>query len=297
MPILQLKGSLPALLTPLTREDKVDKEAFQNFVQWQIDQGSHGVCPVGTTGESHTLDHDEHKLVIELCLEVARGRVPVVAGTGSNATHEAIDMTQHAQELGVDAVLIVTPYYNRPTQEGMFQHFKAVHDNSDIPIVLYNVPGRSVVNLSVDTVARLSELPRVIGIKDATADLSIPVPTRGRASEGFTLLSGEDATVVPFLSLGGHGCVSVTANIAPRLCADLHEAWWKRDLDKVTAINDRLMPLHNALFLETSPQPAKFAASVLGLMDNNLRLPMIPVQPETEKAVIDAMSFAGLIEG
>ncbi|WP_343564782.1 4-hydroxy-tetrahydrodipicolinate synthase [Kiloniella sp. b19] len=290
------KGSFPALATPMTQDGSVDKKAFEKFVDWQIKQGSHAVCPVGTTGESPTLNYEEHKLVTELCVEVADKRVPVIAGTGSNATHEAIEFTQHAQDSGADAALVVTPYYNKPSQEGMYQHFKAIHDNSDIPIILYNVPGRSIVNLSVETVARLAELPRIAGIKDATADLTLPALTRLATDDSFTLLSGEDATIVPFLSLGGHGCISVTANVAPALCAQLHEAWWVRDFDRVSEINDKLTPLHAALFVESSPAPVKYAMSLLGLAEDALRLPLLPVSDETKKTVHAAMVNAGLID-
>ncbi|MEH6632919.1 MAG: 4-hydroxy-tetrahydrodipicolinate synthase [Halopseudomonas aestusnigri] len=291
------RGSFPALATPMLDNGDVDEKRFKNFVEWQIDQGSHAVCPVGTTGESPTLGHDEHKRVTELCLEVAKGRVPVIAGAGSNSTREAIDFTQHAQKVGADAALVVTPYYNKPSQEGLFQHFKAIHDNSDIPIIVYDVPGRSIVNVDVDTMKRLSELPRIRGVKDATADLALPVRTRLACGDDFTLLSGEDATIVPFLSLGGHGCISVTANIAPRLCADLHEAWWAGDFEKVSKINDLLTPLHEVLFIESSPGPVKYGMHLLGWGANRLRLPLLTVSEKTEGLVRSAMAHAGLIDG
>ncbi len=288
------KGSMPALITPF-KNGSVDEAAFQGFVAWQIDQGSHGLVPCGTTGESPTLTHAEHMRVTELCIEVAKGRVPVIAGTGSNSTAEAIELTKHAKSAGADAALVVTPYYNKPTQEGLYQHFKAIHDAAELPIVIYNIPGRSVVDMSVETMARLAKLPNIVGVKDATADLMRPAKTRAVIGKSFAQLSGEDGTVVPFLAQGGHGCISVTANVAPRQCADLHEAWQRGDLDTVTQINDRLMPLHQALFVETSPGPVKYAASLLGHGENRLRLPMVCVKPETEKAVRDAMSHAGLI--
>ncbi|MFQ5773322.1 MAG: 4-hydroxy-tetrahydrodipicolinate synthase [Kiloniellaceae bacterium] len=288
------KGSVPALITPFAN-GRVDEAAFQTLVQWQIDQGSHAVMPCGTTAESPTLSHAEHMRVTELCIEVAKGKVPVIAGTGSNSTEEAISLTRHAKQAGADAVLIVTPYYNKPTQEGLFQHYKAIHDAVDIPILIYNIPGRSVVDMSVGTMARLAELPNVVGVKDATADLTRPARTRAAIGHDFTQLSGEDATVVPFLAQGGHGCISVTANVAPRQCADLHEAWQRGDLATVSRINDRLMPLHQALFVETSPGPVKYAASVLGLCENRLRLPLVCVRPETEAKVREAMAHAGLI--
>lgn len=288
------KGSMPALITPF-KNGSVDEAAFQRFVAWQVDQGSHGLVPCGTTGESPTLTHAEHMRVTELCIEVAKGRVPVIAGTGSNSTAEAIELTKHAKSAGADAALVVTPYYNKPTQEGLYQHFKAIHDSADLPIVIYNIPGRSVVDMSVETMARLAKLPNIVGVKDATADLMRPAKTKAAIGKDFVQLSGEDGTVVPFLAQGGHGCISVTANVAPRQCADLHEAWQRGDLDTVTKINDRLMPLHQALFVETSPGPVKYAASLLGHGENRLRLPMVCVKPETEKAVRDAMAHAGLI--
>jgi 4-hydroxy-tetrahydrodipicolinate synthase len=291
-PIFQ--GSVTALITPFTN-GRVDEAAFQRFVQWQIDQGSHGVVPCGTTGESPTLTHAEHRRVTELCIEVAKGKVPVIAGTGSNATEEAISLTRHAAEAGADAALVVTPYYNKPTQEGLYQHFKAISEATDIPILIYNIPGRSIVDMSVETMARVAKLPNIVGVKDATADLVRPAKTRAAIGRDFAQLSGEDATVVPFLAQGGHGCISVTSNVAPRACADLHEAWRRRDLDAVERINDRLMPLHQALFVEASPGPVKYAASLLGHCENRLRLPLVSVTPATEERVREAMAHAGLI--
>ena len=288
------KGSITALITPFTN-GRVDEAAFQKFVQWQIDQGSEAVVPCGTTGESPTLSHEEHMRVTELCVEVAKDKVPVIAGTGSNSTEEAISLTRHAKEAGAEAVLVVTPYYNKPTQEGLYQHYKAIHDAVEIPIVIYNIPARSVVDMSVETMARLAELPNIVGVKDATADLTRPAKTRAAMGKGFMQVSGEDATVVPFLAQGGHGCISVTANVAPRQCADLHGAWRRGDFDAVARINDRLMPLHEALFVESSPAPVKYAASLLDLCENRLRLPLVSVRPETEEKVRDAMIHAGLI--
>jgi len=287
-------GSMTALITPFAN-GSVDADAFQGFVQWQIDQGSDALVPCGTTGESPTLSHDEHMRVTELCIEVAKGKVPVIAGAGSNSTDEAIRLTRHAKRAGADAVLVVTPYYNKPTQEGLFQHYKEIHDAVDIPIVIYNIPGRSVIDMTVATMARLAEMPNIVGVKDATADLVRPAKTRAAIGPGFAQLSGEDSTVVPFLAQGGHGCISVTANVAPRQCAALHQAWRRGDLATVSEINDRLMPLHDALFAEASPGPVKFAASVLGLCENRVRLPLVSVRPETEAKVRDAMGHAGLI--
>lgn len=288
------KGSIPALITPFANGG-VDEKAFQDLVDWQIKQGSHGVVPCGTTGESPTLTHDEDMRVTRLCVEAAAGCVPVIAGTGSNNTEEAIRLTRAAKEAGADAVLVVTPYYNKPNQEGLYAHYKAIHDAVEIPIVIYNIPGRSIVDMSVETMARLAELPNIVGVKDATADLTRPAKTRRAIGPDFAQLSGEDATVVPFLAQGGHGCISVTCNVAPRACADLHEAWQRRDVETVQQINDRLMPLHEALFMEPSPGPVKYAASLLGLADNKLRLPLVPIKPETEVKVREAMVHAGLI--
>ena len=287
-------GSITALITPFAN-GTVDEAALQNFIQWQLDQGSHGVVPCGTTGESPTLSHEEDMRVTRLCVEVAKGKAPVIAGTGSNNTEEAIMLTRHARDAGADAALVVTPYYNKPTQEGLYQHYKAIHDAVEIPIVIYNIPGRCVVDMSVETMARLAKLPNIVGVKDATADLTRPAKTKAAIDGDFAQLSGEDATVVPFLAQGGHGCISVTANVAPRLCADLHEAWQEGDFNAVEAVNDRLMPLHEALFIESSPAPVKFAASLLDLCQNRVRLPLIAVTPATERQVREAMVHAGIL--
>lgn len=288
------KGSIVALITPFT-ENGVDEKAFQGFVDWQIREGTQGVVPCGTTGESPTLSHPEHERVIELCVEVANGRVPVIAGTGSNSTEEAISLTRHAKKAGADAALVVTPYYNKPTQEGLYQHYRAIHDAVELPIVIYNIPGRSVIDMSIDTMARLAELPRIVGVKDSTADLVRPLATRVRIGPEFCQLSGEDATATAFLAQGGHGCISVTANIAPRLCAEMHNAWAEGDLKRMVAARDRLMPLHRALFLETSPGPVKYGAKLLGLGGDHVRLPLVPPGEETRAAVREAMVLAGLI--
>lgn len=287
-------GSITALITPFANGN-VDEAAFQKLVEWQIDQGTHGLVPCGTTGESPTLSHEEDMRVTSLCVEVAKGRVPVIAGTGSNSTEEAILLTRHAKEAGADAALVVTPYYNKPMQDGLYAHYKAINDAVDIPIVIYNIPGRCVVDMTVETMARLAALPNIVGVKDATADLQRPAQTRQAISDDFAQLSGEDPTVVPFLAQGGHGCISVTSNIAPRLCADLHEAWKAGDVPEASRINRRLMPLHQALFLETNPAPVKYAASQLGLCENRLRLPLVPVSAATEARVREAMVHAGLV--
>ncbi len=288
------RGSCTALITPM-KDGAVDAEAFQRLCAWQIEEGTDALIPVGTTGESPTLSHEEHKQVVELCIEVAKGKRPVIAGTGSNSTAEALELTLHAQEAGADAVLIVTPYYNKPTQEGLYAHYRAIHDGSDIPIVIYNIPGRSVIDMSVETMARLAELPRIVGVKDASNDLTRPARTRLAIDADFSQLSGEDATIMAFLGTGGHGCISVTANVAPGPLSRMHKAWQAGDVTEALAIHDRLQPLHAALFAESSPAPVKYAASLLGLCENELRLPLVTVKPATEGLVRDAMVSAGLL--
>jgi 4-hydroxy-tetrahydrodipicolinate synthase len=288
------KGSLVALITPF-RDGVVDETAFQDFVDWQIKQGTHGLVPCGTTGESPTLSHKEHKRVVELCIEAAAGRVPVIAGTGSNSTQEAIALTRHAKEAGADGALVVTPYYNKPTQEGLYQHYRAIAEAVDIPIVIYNIPPRSVIDMTVETMARIAKLPNIVGVKDATNDLTRPVKTRLAIGPEFCLLSGEDGTAPAYLAQGGHGCISVTANVAPRLCADMQESWQRGDLATMAKLRDALMPLHDALFLETSPAPVKYAASLLGKSTPDVRLPLVPCSPPTQQRVRAAMEHAGIL--
>jgi 4-hydroxy-tetrahydrodipicolinate synthase len=288
------KGSLVALITPF-KDDGVDEAAFRKLVNWQIEQGTDGLIPVGTTGESPTLDHDEHKRVVELCVEETNGRVPVIAGAGSNSTAEAVDFTRHAKEAGADAVLHVTPYYNKPTQEGMYRHFTAIAEAVDIPIIIYNIPPRSVVDMSIDTMKRLAEHPNVVGVKDATADLVRPLKTRLEIGPDFCQLSGEDATIMPYLAQGGHGCISVTCNVAPGPLSEMHKAWQAGDLDTARSINDRLLPLHDALFCETSPGPVKYAASLLGICLPDARLPICEIADSSKERVEKAMRHAGLL--
>jgi 4-hydroxy-tetrahydrodipicolinate synthase len=289
------KGSLCALITPFSR-GRVDEKAFQHFVDWQIKQGTNGVIPVGTTGESPTLSHDEHMRVVELCIEAADRRVPVIAGTGSNSTDEAISLTRHAKQAGADAALVVTPYYNKPSQEGLYRHYEAIAEAVDLPIVIYNIPGRCMVDMTVETMARLAKLPNIVGVKDATNDLVRPLRTRLAIGPEFCLLSGEDATITAFLAQGGHGCISVTANVAPRLCSEMHQAWQKGDFATVAKIRDRLMPLHEALFCETSPAPVKYAASLLGLSTMDVRLPLAPCSPQAQERVRAALDHVGVLE-
>ena len=288
------KGSFVALTTPF-RDGVVDDKAFQDGVAFQIGEGTHGVVPCGTTGESPTLSHDEHKRVVELCIEVARGKIPVIAGTGSNSTEEAIALTRHAKQAGADAALIVTPYYNKPTQEGLYQHFKAINDAVDLPIILYNIPPRSIVDMSVETMRRLSALPNIVGVKDAAGDLTRPVKTRLAIGPDFCQLAGDDGTALAFLAHGGHGCISVSANIVPRLCADLHEAWWRGDVAEAGRINDRLTPLHEAMFCETSPGPVKYAQELLGRSAAAMRLPLYDIAESSKERVRQALAGIGLL--
>ena len=278
------KGSITALITPL-KNGKIDEKSFQEFVEWQIREGSHGLVPCGTTGESPTLTHNEHERVIDLCVEVSSGKIPVIAGTGSNSTDEAISLTRYAEGAGVDAALIVTPYYNKPTQDGIYNHFKLINDNCNLPIIIYNIPGRSVVDIEINTMRKLSKLKNIIGVKDSSNDLTRPLETINQIGNKFCQISGEDATVVPFLSQGGQGCISVTANIVPKLCSDLHNAWQKGNFQKVKSINSILYPLHKALFLETSPGPVKYAASLLKICSEELRLPLVGVSSNTKKQI------------
>ena len=291
---MRFSGYYTALLTPF-RQGAVDERAFQELVAWQIAEGMEGLVPCGTTGESPTLSHAEDKRVVEMTIEVAKGKAKVIAGTGSNSTAEAIDLTQHAQKAGADAALIVCPYYNRPTQEGLYQHYKAIHDASDIPILIYNIPFRTGVDMAVDTMKRLAELPRIVGCKDATNDLGRPLRTRLAIGPEFSILSGEDITVVPVLAQGGDGCISVTANVAPRLCTELYRAWRAQDLPTVRRLNEKLAPLSDALFVETSPAPVKYAASLLGKCLPAVRGPLVEATPAAREKIEAAMRQVGLL--
>ena len=289
------KGSFTALITPF-RNGALDEEAFRRIVEWQISEGTHGLVPAGTTGESPTLNYDEHKRVIELAVVTAKGRVPVIAGTGSNATDEAIELTEYAAKVGADAVLIVTPYYNKPTQEGLYQHFKAINDAVDIPIIIYNIPGRSVVDMTVDTMTRCFALKNVVGVKDATANLARASQQRLAMGPEFNMLSGEDATALGFMAHGGHGCISVVSNVAPRLCAEFQNACLAGDYKTALALQDRLMPLHDAMFCEANPGPVKYAASRLGLCEAEVRLPLVPISQASQRTVDAALVRAGLVQ-
>ncbi|KAA0971037.1 4-hydroxy-tetrahydrodipicolinate synthase [Aureimonas fodinaquatilis] len=290
------KGSMTALVTPFNDDGSLDEGGFRSFVDWQIKEGSHGLVPVGTTGESPTLTHDEHKRVVELCVSTSAGRVPVMAGAGSNNTEEAIDLALFAQKAGADGVLVVTPYYNKPNQRGLYAHYAAIARAVDLPIVIYNIPPRSVIDMTVDTMAKLAkDFPNIIGVKDATAKIDRVSEQRGAIGPEFLQLSGEDATALGYNAHGGHGCISVTANVAPRLCAEFQNASLSGDFVTALQYQDRLMPLHKALFLEPNPGGPKYALSRLGLVRNRLRSPLVSIEPETERAIDAALLHAGLI--
>ncbi len=290
-----LRGSITALITPFAN-GALDEKAFADLVEWQINEGTHGLVPVGTTGESPTVTHEEHRRVIQLCVEVAAGRVPVIAGAGANATAEAVSLTRFAEEVGADAVLSVVPYYNKPTQEGMFQHFSAVASATSLPILLYSVPGRTVVDLSIDTIARLRDAhSNVVGVKDATASMERASLQRARLGADFILLSGEDMTALGFNAHGGNGCISVTSNVAPRLSALFQNACQQGNYAEALAIQDKLVHLHKSLFLENNPGGVKYAASRLGLCRNEFRLPVVPISKANEQAIDFALQHAGLI--
>ncbi len=286
-------GSITALITPF-RDRSVDFDALERLIEQQIEQGTHGIVACGTTGESPTLTKEEHNRIVERTIAVVKGRIPVIAGTGTNSTASTIESTLHARHAGADAALIVTPYYNKPTQEGLYAHYKAIHDATDIPILIYNIPPRCIVDMSIDTMSRLAELPRIVGVKDATADLARPTLLRNRTGPDFCQLSGEDGTALQFLAAGGHGCISVVSNIAPALCAQMQNAWASGDVKDAETIRDRLAPLIKSLFIETSPAPVKYAASKLGLCTDEMRLPMLPASPAAREAVDRGLDFAGL---
>ncbi len=289
------KGSITALITPFIGGE-IDWKAFERLVEWQIECGTDGVVPCGTTGESPTLSHEEHFKVVERCVDIVKGRIPVIAGTGSNSTREAIEFTQHAEDVGADAALFVTPYYNKPTQEGLYEHYKAIHNSSQLPIIIYNIPGRSVIDMTVDTMCRLAELPMIVGVKDATGELGRPLIIKNRLGDEFCQLSGNDDTATGFLAQGGDGCISVTSNVAPALCARMQDAWASGDLKTMAECRDLLAPLHAALFCETSPAPVKYAASCLGYGSDEVRLPILPASQKAREAVDKALKFAGLVE-
>jgi 4-hydroxy-tetrahydrodipicolinate synthase len=288
------RGSMPALVTPF-RDGGVDYVALEALVEWQIAEGSHGLVPVGTTGESPTLTHEEHEAVVEFVVKAARGRVPVIAGAGSNNTLEAIRLLRHAEAVGADAALVVTPYYNKPTQAGLIAHYRALHDACALPIIIYNIPPRSVIDMSPATMGELSRLPRIVGVKDATGKLERVSQQRASCGPEFIQLSGEDATALGFNAHGGVGCISVTANVAPKLCAEFQEATLAGDYARALAYQDRLMPLHEAIFLEPGLAGAKYALSRLGRVADEVRLPLLPVTQPTRDAIDAAMRHAGIL--
>ena len=287
-------GSIPALITPFNK-DEVDYDSFQKIIEWSIEQGSHGFVPCGTTGESPTLSHDEHNNVVDVCIKIVDKRVPVIAGTGSNNTIEAIEFTKHAEESGADGALIVTPYYNKPTQEGLYLHYKKIAESTTLPIIIYNIPSRSIVDMSIETMVELSKIKNIIGVKDATNDLFRPLLTRTKIKKDFCYLSGEDGTALAYLIQGGNGCISVTANIAPKLCSELHNHWKNKEIDKALQINLKLAKIHHALFIESSPGPVKYAAELLNLCSAETRLPLAPIKDSTKLIIKKCMSEANLI--
>ncbi len=291
----QFAGSYTALITPF-KNGGVDESAFRKLVDWQIESGTNGLVPVGTTGESPTLSHEEHDRVVEICIEQTAGRVPIIAGAGSNSTAEAVRLAVHGAEAGADAVLIVSPYYNKPTQEGLYRHFSAVANAVDVPVIVYDIPGRSIVRVNDDTLVRLaSDHANISGIKDATSDVARPPKLYTQLGNGFAQLSGEDATTLPYLGAGGHGAISVTSNIAPRECADMHRAWQAGDIKTAQAINARLMPVHDAMFCEASPGPVKYAAALMGICEAGTRLPLCEIADSSKAQVKAALTNAGLL--
>src|ERR1044072_4413530 len=288
------RGSFTALVTPF-KNGALDQKAYRDIVSWQIQGGTNGLVAVGTTGESPTVSHEEHKQAVEWGIDEADGRVPVIAGSGSNSTAEAVELSRHAEKAGADAVLIVTPYYNKPTQEGMYQHFKAINDAIGIPIIIYNIPPRSVIDMSVDTMKRLFELKNIAGVKDATANMTRTSQQRAALGPDFNQLSGEDITALGFNAHGGHGCISVTSNVAPRLCSEFQAACQRGDYATALKLQDKLAPLHINIFCETSPAPIKYAMSLIGKCSDEVRLPMVPASENARAKVREAMVHAGLI--
>ena len=290
-------GSIPAVITPF-KNGEVDYSSFEKIVNHLIENGSDGLVPCGTTGESPTLSHEEHKKIIEETIKINDRRVPIIAGTGSNNTKEAIDYTKHAESVGADAALVVTPYYNKPTQDGLYLHFKTITDAVEIPIIIYNIPGRSVIDMSIETMIRLSKIKNIIGVKDATNDLFRPLLTAANMKYEFCYLSGEDGTALAFLAQGGHGCISVTANVAPKLCSEMQSLSTSGDEKKITEaskIDKILQPLHKSLFIESNPSPVKYAAKLLNLCDDAVRLPLVNIMDSTKKEVENALKIAKLI--
>ena len=289
------KGSFTALITPF-KDGKFDETSFRSLIDFQLKSGTHGLVPTGTTGESPTLSHEEHIRIVEVCIEQTNKKVPVIAGTGSNSTEEAIYLTKHAKKAGADAALVVTPYYNKPSQEGLLQHFTKIANSVDIPIVIYNIPGRSIVDMSNETMSKLFEVKNIVGVKDATGDIPRVYFTRSEVGNEYNMLSGDDSTTLAFMTYGGHGAISVTSNIAPKLCSDFHSLCMDKNFYEASLINDKLMPLHRALFLESSPGPVKYAASKLDLCSEEVRLPVTKINNDTKKIIDNALRHASLIK-
>ncbi len=289
------KGSFTALITPF-KNGKFDETSFRSLIDFQINSGTHGLVPTGTTGESPTLSHDEHIKIVEVCIEQANNKVPIIAGTGSNSTDEAIYLTKHAEKAGADAALVVTPYYNKPSQEGLLQHFTEIANSVNIPIVIYNIPGRSVIDMTNETMAKLYKLKNIVGVKDATGDIPRVYSTKNDVGKDYILLTGDDSTTLAFMTYGGHGAISVTSNIAPELCSEFQNLCMDKKFYEASIINDQLMPLHRALFLESSPGPVKYAASVLGLCSEEVRLPVTTISKETKESIDSALRHASLID-
>ena len=289
------KGSFTALITPF-KDGKFDETSFRSLIDFQLKSGTHGLVPTGTTGESPTLSHEEHIRIVEVCIEQANKKAPVIAGTGSNSTEEAIYLTKHAEKAGADAALVVTPYYNKPSQEGLLQHFTKIANSVDIPIVIYNIPGRSIVDMSNETMSKLFEIKNIVGVKDATGDIPRVYFTRSEVGNEYNMLSGDDSTTLAFMTYGGHGAISVTSNIAPKLCSDFHSLCMDKNFYEASLINDKLMPLHRALFLESSPGPVNYAASKLDLCSEEVRLPVTKINNDTKKIIDNALRHASLIK-
>ena len=288
------KGSNVALVTPF-KDNNLDEETYIRLINFHLENGTNGLVPAGTTGESPTLSHTEHEKVIELCINETKGKIPVIAGTGSNSTDEAISLTTHAEKVGADGALVVTPYYNKPTQEGLYLHYKKIAESTNLPIIIYNIPSRSIVDMSIETMIELSKIKNIIGVKDATNDLFRPLLTRTKIKKEFCYLSGEDGTALAYLIQGGNGCISVTANIAPKLCSELHNHWKNKEIDKALQINLKLAKIHHALFIESSPGPVKYAAELLNLCNAETRLPLAPIKDTTKLIIKECMSEANLI--
>jgi len=288
------QGSIPALITPF-KNGKIDYESFYKIIEWSLSEGSHGFVPCGTTGESPTLSHQEHIKVVDECVRIVDKRVPVIAGTGSNNTVEAIEFTNHAEKSGADAALVVTPYYNKPTQEGLQAHFKKIAESTSLPIIIYNIPARSVVDMTIDTMSVLSKISNIVGVKDATNDLFRPLLTQTKIQKDFCYLSGEDGTALAYLAQGGQGCISVTANIAPKLCSDMQNLWRERKINLAQDINIKLSKIHHVLFIESSPGPVKYAAELLNLCSAETRLPLVPIKDSTKALIKECLVEIGLI--